>query len=384
MNAAMRWALLFGCVFVAPATLLQAAEIEGTLTETSGDVATIAFTTQQSPGVGDKVQVFGRIPGLDVPVLVGRGRVTEVRGATVLAKIDSRGKLAAGQMARITLAAPQGGVKAPEPPPPPTTPPPSRGTSDISGRVGPPSQPPQSTSDISGRVVPPATREMTGKVAAVNGPYITIAVESDLLPKPGDPLEVFGEGPGGLTRMGSGRVIEILNRKVMGRVERASGAIRVYQLVKIAARTSAGAIPPTGAVAGPRFWNANEIFAVESAWLATLGGQHDQSEKAALREERLAWAQRQSFEQIARRLAQEFHFEFDNRVKSGEEASRRFYAEASARLAAYGVDLGDRGSNLRQPEPHFQWAQQQTTTKLREAIEEKVLALLRGTQGNRQ
>jgi hypothetical protein len=341
MIAAVR-GIVFGCLILLTMSGLQANEIAGTVTEVSGDVATITVTGEQTPCAGDLVKVFDRVEGVANEVLVGRGKVTEVRDGSVLAKIDARGKLAKGQTVRITVSQPPSHTE--EPPNPPTVAPPT-----------------QVTSDVSGATAPRSARELSGKVAGINGPFITVAVEGETLPKPGDALEVLGEGPAGLTSIGTGRVIELRNRDVMGRVEKSTGTIRLYQLVRIQSQAP----------------SACEIFAVESVWLSTLAGEKpNQATHSESHAEQLAWAERKPLPEIVTRLSERFAQQFDKQARQGNESARRFYAQASARLAAYGIDLGDRGSNLRGEEPHYSWAQRQTTAKLREAIVEKVIALL--------
>ena len=333
--------IVFGCVAIFATSSLAAAETVGTVSAVAGDVATIAVNGEQTPRVGDTVKVFERVEGTANEVLIGRGKVTEVRAGSVLAKVDARGKLAAGQTVRFTISQPPSHTEA-------TTPP----------IVAPPAR---VASDVSGATAQSSTRDVAGTVAAINGPYITVAVEGSTLPKPGDALEVLGEGPAGLTSMGTGRVIEIRNRDVMGRVDKSTGTIRLYQLVRFARRNS----------------TVGEIFAKESVWLSTFdAAKPNQAASSEFYAQQLAWAERKPLPEIITRLSERYAKEFEKQAQKGNEAAWRFYAQASARLAAYGIDLGDPGSNLREEEPHHSWAQRQTTAKLREAILEKVIALM--------
>jgi len=268
--AALRLARVLALVVAVSAALVQAAEIRGTIDRIDGDVATIVVEGDLLPRAGDKVQVLGRISGLDAEVLLGRGKVTEVQGRNALAKIDARGKLAKGNTARIIVTPSETVAETPKP-------------------MQPAAAAPQASTPPSVATPAPAGSPLT-------------------------PVRT------------------------------------VY-----------------------------EIFAAESVWLGALGGyENDAGANSTRREDHLAWAQGRPVNQVAMNLAEKYAGQFDRQSRIGEDAARRFYAESSARLAAYGIDLGDQGSNLRDKTPHFEWAQRQMMAKLREAIGEKVHALLQG------
>ena len=90
------------CLFVlACASTGRAETLNAKVTAVDGDVATLAVDGGRLPNPGDWVSVFGQIPGLDGDVLIGRGKVTEIRHGAVLAKIDARGELKEGLTAQI-------------------------------------------------------------------------------------------------------------------------------------------------------------------------------------------------------------------------------------------------------------------------------------------
>lgn len=107
--------LLLMLMILAPAAFVRADIVIGDVVEVSGDVATIMPLGQQTPSVGDTAQVFGTVPGVQTEVLVGRGRVIELRDGLILAKIDALGTLAIGQAVRITRLPPQGNAAPPVP-----------------------------------------------------------------------------------------------------------------------------------------------------------------------------------------------------------------------------------------------------------------------------
>jgi len=103
MTTGFRMMLFVVTAFVACFDI-RADVVIGDVVEVAGDVVTIKPLGQQLPGVGDVAQIFGTSPGVPTEVLVGRGKVTELRDGLILAKIDARGTLANGQAARITLS----------------------------------------------------------------------------------------------------------------------------------------------------------------------------------------------------------------------------------------------------------------------------------------
>lgn len=122
------------------------------------------------------------------------------------------------------------------------------------------------------------------------------------------------------------------------------------------------------------------VFAAESVWLARLGGYSDAGSNSTDEQDHLRWAETKSDERVGQGLVEKFLTQFDRQAANGHESACQFYAAASARLAHYGVDLGDPGSNLENQESHLRWARDQTAAKLREAVAEKLRILLKGLQ----
>jgi hypothetical protein len=127
-----------------------------------------------------------------------------------------------------------------------------------------------------------------------------------------------------------------------------------------------------------------EVFAAESAFLGGLGGYADPGARSTRKEDHLAWARKQSAHVVAENLVKKYLFQFDRQARLGKASADRFYADASARFASWGIDLGDRGANLREAQPHLQWARKQTVARLREEIEQKLRVLLAGASDRRK
>ena len=121
-----------------------------------------------------------------------------------------------------------------------------------------------------------------------------------------------------------------------------------------------------------------QVFAAESVYLGRLGGYDDRGANQTQFEGHLGWAQHQPANVVVDNLVMKYTFQFDRQARASTAAAQRFYGEASARLASYGVDLGDAGSNLKEVGPHVDWARRQSAEALRQAIENKVRTLLAG------
>ena len=119
------------------------------------------------------------------------------------------------------------------------------------------------------------------------------------------------------------------------------------------------------------------VFAAESVYLGTLGGYENDVGANSTREDvHLAWARRQPAHVVAENLVTKYLLQFDRQARRGRESAEHFFAEASARIASYGIDLGDKGASLRDVQPHLDWAKRQTMAALREGLETKLRALL--------
>jgi hypothetical protein len=157
-----------------PAGTVCGAEIQGRLTKTDKGTVTIESTGDWLPAVGDRVKITSEVSALDtdtvVSALVAEGRVTQVSGNEIIARIDRTfAAIELTQTAKITSENPQRktntGVVQPTVPPENQTPGPgvaagSQGGDAISGVVAPsgPSVPAWSRGgdSISGVVAPPA------------------------------------------------------------------------------------------------------------------------------------------------------------------------------------------------------------------------------------
>lgn len=124
----------------------------------------------------------------------------------------------------------------------------------------------------------------------------------------------------------------------------------------------------------------DHVFAAESTYLGRLGGYDDDAGANSPRiEDHLDWAMSQPAPVVFNNLAVKYRSQFDRQARRGDPAAQRFFADASARLASYSIDLGDSGSNLKEADRHFQWAKTQTRDRLRQAIEVKLRRLWTGS-----
>lgn len=87
---------------------LIAEEIPGKVQEAGKDEVKIASDSAFLPNPGDKLEIYFQVPGIDEPVQVATGTVSDVQGGAILAKIDrALGKVSAGQLVRITSPKPR-------------------------------------------------------------------------------------------------------------------------------------------------------------------------------------------------------------------------------------------------------------------------------------
>ena len=116
-------ALLAGC------GLCEAVEIRGTVRDAAGGAASIVTASELVPNVGDKVEIFFKIPGGEDEISVGSGRVSGLAADSIQVKIENAtGTVTKDQLARIISENPT--KRQPAPPvtvtPPTATPPPVR------------------------------------------------------------------------------------------------------------------------------------------------------------------------------------------------------------------------------------------------------------------
>jgi Tol biopolymer transport system component len=91
-----------------PGNVLVSAEIKGRVVEVKDDIVHLATDSEYLPAIGDPVEIYFVVPGLDDSVQVATGRVTQIDANLVRAKIDRViGTLGKNQLARITSERPQ-------------------------------------------------------------------------------------------------------------------------------------------------------------------------------------------------------------------------------------------------------------------------------------
>jgi Skp family chaperone for outer membrane proteins len=123
-----------GLVFLtlAGASSLLAAEITGKVRDATADSATVVIDGDALPAVGDRAEIFFKIPGVDEEVSVASGSVLKVDGESIQIKIEkATGDVAKDHLVRIISDKPQKPAAAQptvsprptQPPPPPVAPP---------------------------------------------------------------------------------------------------------------------------------------------------------------------------------------------------------------------------------------------------------------------
>src|SRR4051794_36114179 len=98
---------LLGMLIVA-GNQLGAAEINGQVREANESRVRISTDSELVPSVGDPVEIYFEVPGLDDPVEVGTGKVTAVTADSIEAKIDQiKAKVTKNQLVRISSSHPR-------------------------------------------------------------------------------------------------------------------------------------------------------------------------------------------------------------------------------------------------------------------------------------
>lgn len=177
----------------------SAAEITGTVSEVSGSTATIE-TSDRTPVVGAKVDIFFKLAGADDEISVADGTVVSKEGNSIKVKIENAtGEVAKDQLARFTGASEPAVTRAT--PPPQETPLPEETTpKSTPTQTLPPSvpMPPQTAATTRPPTVDPAAVAL---VAQANTQYaagnIAGAIESytDALRKaPGEGVVYLNRG----------------------------------------------------------------------------------------------------------------------------------------------------------------------------------------------
>jgi len=164
------------------------------------------------------------------------------------------------------------------------------------------------------------------------------------------------------------------------------GAINIVKIIPIIGGVVSGSVDWTstqavGKIAKDMFRAATvptekeiNIFATESTYLGHFGGFGVNSTF----QDHLSWAGGQSPENVRLNLIEKYTSQFDRQTQNDQDSAHRFYADASARLAYYRIDLGNAGANGREAGPHYEWAAHQSVETLRGQIAEKVRKLMEG------
>jgi hypothetical protein len=117
-----RLCLFFGLGLLLAASEARAVEIEGTVREASGGTATVVTQSELLPNVGDKVDIFFKIPGTNDEVSVGTGSVAAVSQEAIQVKINTAtGEVSKDHLARMHSDKPIKRAAAPPATPAPST-----------------------------------------------------------------------------------------------------------------------------------------------------------------------------------------------------------------------------------------------------------------------
>jgi hypothetical protein len=91
-----------GLALLLAAAEAQAVDIDGSVRNASGGTATVVSPSELVPRVGDKVEIFFKIPGTSDEISIATGRVTAVGADSIEVAIDkATGRIVGGQLARI-------------------------------------------------------------------------------------------------------------------------------------------------------------------------------------------------------------------------------------------------------------------------------------------
>ena len=123
----------------------------------------------------------------------------------------------------------------------------------------------------------------------------------------------------------------------------------------------------------------NDIFAEESVYLGHLGGYDNAGANSTNRDDHFGWAGGQTPGHLTENLAWKYCFQYDRQARISSETAHLFYGDLSARLASYGIDLGNPGANGLDAGSHAEWARHQSHETLRGQIADKVRRLMAGS-----
>jgi WD40 repeat protein len=127
------WAWLFLCCLIVEPRRAYAEQIQGKVTQVTGETIELASASELLPRVGDKVEIFIELKEIKSTALVTTGTVTELKGNAILVRIDNpEASVIVDQLAKIDSAQPVKKGEEPTPPVPPNTPAMAAPTGDLS------------------------------------------------------------------------------------------------------------------------------------------------------------------------------------------------------------------------------------------------------------
>jgi tetratricopeptide (TPR) repeat protein len=139
----------------------------------------------------------------------------------------------------------------------------------------------------------------------------------------------------------------------------------------MAVTTTANAPNTPASNSRTQHWDSKEIFARESAYLGGLGGYTDAGANLKDAAAHRGYARSHGPTEVTDNLVDKYRQQFDLQARKGEAAARTFYAEASARLASYDIDLKGPRANSKDPKVHEEWAKARSLDMVKKEIERK-------------
>src|SRR3712207_6665729 len=79
-----------------------AVELTGKVRSVSGETVVVAIDGESLPNLGDKAEVYYKLPGVEEEISVATGKVEKVEGESIQLKVESAiGQLAKDQLVRV-------------------------------------------------------------------------------------------------------------------------------------------------------------------------------------------------------------------------------------------------------------------------------------------